>query len=83
MDGDLLDSILLCPVPEAEPLVARHRLRLDPSATASLPAHISLLAPFLPADALDRSVRRRLADVLAGIGPFPFRLSQVAGSVRT
>jgi 2'-5' RNA ligase len=34
-------------VPEAEPLVSRWRDRLDPYSVAGIPAHVTVLAPFL------------------------------------
>lgn len=40
------ETALVVLVPEAEPLVAAHRLRHDPSATVGVPAHVTLLYPF-------------------------------------
>jgi hypothetical protein len=40
------ESALLVTVPAAEPAVARHRSRLDTSATVGVPAHITVLYPF-------------------------------------
>jgi hypothetical protein len=39
-------------VPEAEPLVADLRQRYDPSAKEGMPAHITVLYPFAPVEAL-------------------------------
>lgn len=56
-------SGLIMEVPEAEPAVARHRERLDASAPLGVPAHITVLFPFMaPATigpALRGPVRRR------------------------
>ena len=46
-------STLLVAVPEAEAVVAAHRLRMDPSAAAGVPAHVTVLFPFVPAADLD------------------------------
>jgi len=42
------EAILLLPVPAAEPAVSRHRARLVESAKGGVPAHITVLYPFLP-----------------------------------
>ena len=41
-------SALIVAVAEAEPAVADHRERLDRAATWGVPAHITVLYPFLP-----------------------------------
>jgi hypothetical protein len=43
-----LQSVLLVEVPEAEPAVARHRERLDANALLGIPAHVTVLFPFMP-----------------------------------
>lgn len=40
------ETALVVLVPEAEPVVAAHRLRLDPSAALGVPAHVTVLYPF-------------------------------------
>jgi len=42
------ESALLIPIPEAEELVGEWRSLYDPSATAGVPAHITLVYPFIP-----------------------------------
>ncbi len=44
------ETALILPVPDAEPLVGAWRARLDRSAAAGCPAHITLLYPFIDAD---------------------------------
>jgi 2'-5' RNA ligase len=41
-------TAVVVPVPAAEPVVAAWRERLDPSAAAGMPAHVTALYPFLP-----------------------------------
>ena len=41
------ESALVILVPEAEPLVRPFRHRFDPSAALGVPAHITLLYPFI------------------------------------
>lgn len=45
-------------------MVGSYRARLDPSATDGMPAHVTVLWPWLPAGALDEATRRDLADVV-------------------
>jgi hypothetical protein len=69
-------AILLC-VPEAEPLVHEWRLKGDPSAAHGVPAHVTLLYPFLPVDALDDGVEEELRWFFRGIDAFPVRFTSV------
>jgi 2'-5' RNA ligase len=43
------ESSVLIPVPAAEPVVGEWRLSYDPAAVLGVPAHITLLYPFVPA----------------------------------
>jgi 2'-5' RNA ligase len=64
--GADLETGVVVPVPEAAPLVASHRLRLDPSAAQGMPEHITLLYPFVPADdAVIQALRGVFRDVRA------------------
>jgi hypothetical protein len=42
-------SAVLVPVPEAERVVSRYRARLDGAAALGVPAHVTVLYPFVPA----------------------------------
>lgn len=68
--------MLLC-VPEAEELVGPWRDKADPSAAAGVPAHLTLLTPFLPADRVDEGVVAELAWFFAGVDAFPVRFDAV------
>ena len=52
------------------------RLRHDPMAPAGVPAHVTLLFPFLATDDLTPAVRRRLAATAAGVRPFGVRFER-------
>ena len=41
------ETALIVPVPACEPTVGRFRERYDPSAAVGVPAHVTLLYPFL------------------------------------
>ena len=49
---DTTDSAVVIPVPEAEAVVGPHRARLDPFAAWGVPAHVTVLAPFVPPHAI-------------------------------
>ena len=68
------ESAVLVPVPEAEPLVGRWRERYDPAAAVGVPAHITLLYPFVDPDTIDASVRDRLETLFSVVEPFGFTL---------
>lgn len=70
-------SALIVPIPAAEPVVAVHRDRHDRSARLGMPAHVTLLYPFLPAGRIDHSVVASLHDVFARRAPFRFELTRV------
>ena len=76
-------SALIIEVPEAEPAVARHRERLDPSAALGIPAHITLLYPFLPPAAVSSPVLAELEPLFGAVAGSASGWSAPAGSART
>ncbi len=46
MTAATAETALVVLVPEAEPIVAEHRLRHDPAAADGVPAHVTVLYPF-------------------------------------
>jgi hypothetical protein len=71
------ESALLVPVPEAEPLVRRWRERLDRSAAMGVPAHVTILYPFIPPSAVDGRLVAELRSLFAGFTPFDYALSDL------
>jgi 2'-5' RNA ligase len=69
-------AILLC-VPEAERLVHEWRLKGDPSAAHGVPAHVTLLYPFLPTAAVDEGVLGELGWFFGGIDAFSVQFTRV------
>lgn len=61
-------------MPEAEPAVGSIRLAHDSSAALGVPAHITILFPFLPGDELDEAALREL---FARFPTFDFALDRV------
>ncbi len=72
-----LSTGLVVPVDAARALVEPWLDRL-PAAGRALPPHVTALWPFLPVDAVDDAVERRLGELLAGAGAFSFALGRVA-----
>jgi 2'-5' RNA ligase len=71
-------SAVLIPVRQAEQVVRAYRLEHDPVAGAGVPAHITLIVPWLPPDEMREADLEQLADALRSTEPFDFCLSRVA-----
>lgn len=71
------ETALLVPVREAEPLVRHHRHEFDPVAPLGVPAHVTVLYPFLPPEQVDNDVCDAIADVVDGLHAFEFELRDV------
>ncbi|MFE1949683.1 2'-5' RNA ligase family protein [Streptomyces sp. NPDC059524] len=69
-------TALIVRIPEAEPAVHTWRERLDPSAQAGVPAHITVLFPFLGESRIDASVHSALADLLGSHPAFDLRFER-------
>ncbi|NLE22535.1 MAG: 2'-5' RNA ligase family protein [Actinobacteria bacterium] len=72
-----LSTGLVVPVEAARPLVAPWLRRL-PAGARPLPPHVTALWPFLPVEAADAAVERRLTELLAAVPAFSFSLTRVA-----
>jgi 2'-5' RNA ligase len=67
---DATDSAVVIPVPEAEAVVGPHRARLDPFAAWGVPAHVTVLAPFVPPHAITGAAIEALAAAVASVTAF-------------
>jgi 2'-5' RNA ligase len=72
----LPDTALICRVPEAERYIARYRERYDPSARRNVPAHVTVLYPFMPPAEVDTGVIGQLAEIARAIPCFDYRLAE-------
>jgi 2'-5' RNA ligase len=70
-------SALAVLVPEAEPAVAALRRRLDRAASWGVPAHVTVLVPFLPPAELTEQVLAGVRHVVAGVPRFFLTLDKV------
>jgi hypothetical protein len=68
-------SAVVVLVPEAEPVVAAHRLRHDPAAALGVPAHVTILYPFCPV--VDDSTTARVTKICRSFVSFPARFATV------
>ena len=73
----LKQSALGVLVPEAEALVKPFRDRYDPSAAEGVPAHITILVPFMPPAAITTDVLETLRQLFAGFRRFTFSLTEL------
>jgi 2'-5' RNA ligase len=71
------ETALLVPVPAAEPVVGRHRARLHLAASDGVPAHITVLYPFLPTAQITASLLGSLGGLFAAVATFEFTLDRV------
>ena|SRR5918996_1931582 len=71
-------SAVVVPVPEAEPHVEALRAALDPSAALGVPAHVTIMFPFLPPARIDDDVLTALGGVLAAAPAFEVGFERVA-----
>ncbi|MFC9398107.1 2'-5' RNA ligase family protein [Streptomyces sp. NPDC057027] len=67
---------LIVRIPEAEPSVRGWRELFDPSARAGVPAHVTVLFPFLNEGRIDALVHSVLADVLGSHPAFDLRFER-------
>lgn len=71
----LQESTILVPVPEAEPVVGQLRARLDPSASRGIPAHVTILYPFVPPEQITAAVIGKAAAAVASVRSFACRFA--------
>lgn len=68
-------TALVLPVSEAEPTVGRWRERYDPSAGCGMPAHITVLFPFLPLERIGSEELHALRQLFACAEAVPVRFT--------
>jgi 2'-5' RNA ligase superfamily len=67
-------SGLIIEVSEAEPAVRQYRERLDTNASLGIPAHITVLFPFMPPQTIDTTALTEIERLFAEVSGFRFRL---------
>jgi hypothetical protein len=71
------ESALVVLVPESEGLVGEWRRRYDPAANYGVPAHVTVLYPFVPPRLIDDALTSRLRELFGGARCFDFTLESV------
>lgn len=74
----MTQTAVLVHVPEAEPVVGEWRLRHTYDAPLGIPAHVTLLFPWVPVDDLTDDVEERLAEVIREAEPFDVTFARTA-----
>ncbi|WP_244211162.1 2'-5' RNA ligase family protein [Amycolatopsis kentuckyensis] len=72
------ETAVIVPVPAADAVVGTHRQALDHSAVWGVPAHVTVLYPFLPPGRITAAVVGELAAAVAGTGAFECVFSRIA-----
>jgi hypothetical protein len=72
------ESAVLVPVPEAERVVSGHRARFDRAATWGVPAHVTVLYPFVAPSAITAATIAVLAGAAETISAFDCEFSATA-----
>jgi 2'-5' RNA ligase len=70
----LRQSAVVIEVPEAAPAVDEWRRQYTRDGPLGVPAHVTLLYPFVPPERLDEEVEAKLGDVIGEAEPFDFAL---------
>jgi hypothetical protein len=77
LEHSIEDSALIIQVPEAEKLVGSYRLDYDPVARLGIPAHITLIYPFIPPSLITKDDRARLQSLLSTYPVFECSLTKL------
>lgn len=71
------ETALIVPVPEAEDTVGPFRMSLDKAASWGVPAHVTVLYPFLPPDRIDDDVLAAVGEIARAVPRFGVTLTHV------
>ena len=72
----MAETALICRVPEAERYVEKYRQRFDPSARRNVPAHVTILYPFMAPELIDADVLATLQRVVDSVPRFNYRMAR-------
>ena len=74
---DATETALIAPVAPLDRIVGRHRAALDHSAAWGVPAHVTVLYPFVPPDQVTEATLDRLREAVADTMSFECRFDRV------
>jgi 2'-5' RNA ligase len=72
----LPETALICRVPEVERYIGLYRQRFDPPARRNVPAHVTVLYPFMEPERVDDEVLSALRDIATSVRGFDYRLRE-------
>ena len=72
----MAETALICRVPEAERYIGGYRDRFDPPARRNVPAHVTILYPFMSPAEVSAGVLEELAAIAGGVPCFDYRLAE-------
>lgn len=78
IDARPTQTAIIVPVADAEALVGPHRQVLDHTAAWAVPAHITVLFPFVAPDAVTEDVIEEIRDCVSAVPAFDVTFSRVA-----
>ena len=78
-----MSSTLLVPIPEADPVTAPFWPAWEPPKAKGVPAHVSVLFPFLRRRALTEDALALIAEAAGGVAPFTVRFRRTGRFERT
>ncbi len=71
------ETALIVPIPEAEDAVGAFRTSLDRSASWGVPAHVTVLYPFLPPEKINSNVLTVLDHIISAVPRFDITFTHV------
>jgi hypothetical protein len=78
----MAETALVILVPEAEPIVSSFRRLCDPKVRAGVPAHITLIYPFMDGP-IGTAQRGELRTLFAGFVPFAYNIDRIGHYAET
>ena len=77
MLNNKLESVILIPIPNAEEIIGKWRIKYDRVARLGIPSHITLLFPFKTPSAINKTVINKLELLFSMIKIFSFSLTTI------
>ena len=71
------ESAVIVPIPEAEPAVGKHRASLDRTTAWGIPAHVSVIYPFLPPSRIGPRETSQLREAVRSVPGFEVSFADV------
>ena len=73
----MAERVIIVPVLNAEPIVGKWGKKYDPVALHGIPAHVTLLYPFLDPQYITSDILAKLGDVFFKVHKFSFTLTRI------